>query len=234
MEIKKTPRADLENKKSIFCLLGLVVALGFLYIVFEWTEAGVKAFEVTQSTEDVAEEEEIMNTFQDNTPPPPPPPQEAPPPPPPASPGELETVSNDKEDVGDLGQMGDDADTDIKNLADKVEEEVIEDPQIYVRVEKKAAFPGGQAELNKYLSKAINYPEEASDNGIQGRVIVSFVVNTNGSIVDVEVLRGVHPALDKEAMRVVKAMPAWTPASNQGKKVRSKFTLPINFKLATR
>ena len=115
-----------------------------------------------------------------------------------------------------------------------MEEEEIEDPQIYVRVEKKAAFPGGQAELNKYLSKAINYPEEASDNGIQGRVIVSFVVNTNGSIVDVEVLRGVHPALDKEAMRVVKAMPAWTPASNQGKKVRSKFTLPINFKLATR
>lgn len=234
MEIKKTPRADLENKKSIFCLLGLVVALGFLYIVFEWTEAGVKAYEVTQATEDAAEEEEIMNTFQDNTPPPPPPPQEAPPPPPPASPGELETVSNDKEDVGDLGQMGDDAKVEIKDLTEKVVDDEIDDPQIYVRVEKKAAFPGGQAELNKYLSKAINYPEEASDNGIQGRVIVSFVVNTNGSIVDVEVLRGVHPALDKEAMRVVKAMPAWTPASNQGKKVRSKFTLPINFKLATR
>lgn len=234
MEIKKTPRADLENKKSIFCLLGLVVALGFLYIVFEWTEAGVKAYEVTQATEDAAEEEEIMNTFQDNTPPPPPPPQEAPPPPPPAPTENFETVNNDKENVGDIGQMGDDADTDIKNLADKVEEEEIEDPKIYVRVEKKAEFPGGQAELNKYLSKAINYPEDASDNGIQGRVIVSFVVNTNGSIVDVEVLRGVHPALDKEAMRVVKAMPAWTPASNQGKKVRSKFTLPINFKLATR
>lgn len=234
MEIKKTPRADLENKKSIFCLLGLVVALGFLYIVFEWTEAGVKAYEVTQSTEDAAEEEEIMNTFQDNTPPPPPPPQEAPPPPPDPTPNEnFEEVDNDKK-VDDIGPMGDDAKTEIQDLTKKVEEEEIEDPQIYVRVEKKAAFPGGQAELNKYLSKAINYPEEASDNGIQGRVIVSFVVNTNGSIVDVEVLRGVHPALDKEAMRVVKAMPAWTPASNQGKKVRSKFTLPINFKLATR
>lgn len=234
MEVKKTPRADLENKKSIFCLLGLVVALGFLYIVFEWTEAGVKAYEVTQSTEDAAEEEEIMNTFQDNTPPPPPPPQEAlPPPPDPQPTGPLQEVDNDK-DVGDLGNMDNEANVEIQNLANKVEEEEIEDPQIYVRVEKKAAFPGGQAELNKYLSKAINYPEEASDNGIQGRVIVSFVVNTNGSIVDVEVLRGVHPALDKEAMRVVKAMPAWTPASNQGKKVRSKFTLPINFKLATR
>lgn len=234
MEVKKTPRADLENKKSIFCLLGLVVALGFLYIVFEWTEAGVKAYEVTQSTEDAAEEEEIMNTFQDNTPPPPPPPQEAPPPPPDPQPtGPLQEVDNDK-DVGDLGNMDNEANVEIQNLANKVEEEEIEDPQIYVRVEKKAAFPGGQAELNKYLSKAINYPEEASDNGISGRVIVSFVVNTNGSIVDVEVLRGVHPALDKEAMRVVKAMPAWTPASNQGKKVRSKFTLPINFKLATR
>lgn len=234
MEVKKTPRADLENKKSIFCLLGLVVALGFLYIVFEWTEAGVKAYEVTQATEDAAEEEEIMNTFQDNTPPPPPPPQEAPPPPPDPQPtGPLQEVDNDK-DVGDLGNMDNEANVEIQNLANKVEEEEIEDPQIYVRVEKKAAFPGGQAELNKYLSKAINYPEEASDNGISGRVIVSFVVNTNGSIVDVEVLRGVHPALDKEAMRVVKAMPAWTPASNQGKKVRSKFTLPINFKLATR
>lgn len=234
MEVKKTPRADLENKKSIFCLLGLVVALGFLYIVFEWTEAGVKAYEVTQSTEDAAEEEEIMNTFQDNTPPPPPPPQEALPPPPAPTPnGDFEEV-DDTTNVGDLGQMGDDADTDIQDLTKKVEEEEIEDPKIYLRVEKKAEFPGGQAELNKYLSKAINYPEEASDNGISGRVIVSFVVNTNGSIVDVEVLRKVHPALDKEAMRVVKAMPAWTPASNQGKKVRSKFTLPINFKLATR
>lgn len=234
MEVKKTPRADLENKKSIFCLLGLVVALGFLYIVFEWTEAGVKAYEVTQSTEDAAEEEEIMNTFQDNTPPPPPPPQEALPPPPAPTPnGDFEEV-DDTTNVGDLGQMGDDADTDIQDLTKKVEEEEIEDPKIYLRVEKKAEFPGGQAELNKYLSKAINYPEEASDNGISGRVIVSFVVNTNGSIVDVEVLRKVHPALDKEAMRVVKAMPAWTPASNQGKKVRSKFTLPINFKLAKR
>lgn len=233
MEIKKTPRADLENKKSIFCLLGLVVALGFLYIVFEWTEAGVKAYEVTQATEDAAEEEEIMNTFQDNTPPPPPPPQEAPPPPPPTPTENFEEVDNSKE-VENLGNIDNEANVEIQNLANKVEEDEIEDPQIYVRVEKKAAFPGGQAELNKYLSKAINYPEDASDNGIQGRVIVSFVVNTNGSIVDVEVLRGVHPALDKEAMRVVKAMPAWTPASNQGKKVRSKFTLPINFKLATR
>ena len=169
MEIKKTPRADLENKKSIFCLLGLVVALGFLYIVFEWTEAGVKAYEVTQATEDAAEEEEIMNTFQDNTPPPPPPPQEAPPPPPPAPTENFETVDNDKKDVGDIGQMGDDAKVEIKDLTEKVVDDEIDDPQIYVRVEKKAAFPGGQAELNKYLSKAINYPEEASDNGIQGQ-----------------------------------------------------------------
>lgn len=232
MEIKKTPKADLENKKSIFCLLGLVVALGFLYIVFEWTELGVKAYEITQSSEEAAEEEEVLNTFQDNTPPPPPPPEQLPPPPPPAPTENFEEVSNDK-NVEDIKLPNEDAPTDIQKVIQS-EPEDIEDEVIHVRVEKRASFPGGPSEMNKYLSRAIRYPEDASDNGIQGRVIVSFVVNRDGSIVNVEVLRGVHPSLDAEAMRVVKAMPKWTPASQQGKTVRSKFTLPINFKLAKR
>ncbi|HRR62720.1 MAG TPA: energy transducer TonB, partial [Paludibacteraceae bacterium] len=81
------------------------------------------------------------------------------------------------------------------------------------------------------LSENIRYPVIAQENGIQGRVICQFVVNTDGSIVDIQVVRGVHPSLDEEAVRVIKSMPKWVPGKQRGKPVRVRFTLPINFKL---
>ena len=90
---------------------------------------------------------------------------------------------------------------------------------------------GGPAELNKYLSKNIQYPEIAADNGIQGRVIVGFVIEKDGKPSQVKVLRGVDPALDKEAVRVVQSMPAWKPGKQRGKPVRQRFTLPVQFRL---
>ena len=92
-------------------------------------------------------------------------------------------------------------------------------------------FPGGMAELMKYLQKNIKYPTISQENGVQGRVIVQFVVNRDGSIVDPVVLRSVDPYLDKEALRVVSTMPKWKPGEPRGKPVRVKFTLPVQFRL---
>lgn len=112
-------------------------------------------------------------------------------------------------------------------------QEVIETPkqdnQIFMIVEQMPQFPNG--DINAYLSSHIKYPVVAQENGIQGRVIVQFVVNQDGSIVDVTVVRGVDPSLDKEAVRVIEGMPKWIPGKQGGKPVRVKFTLPVNFKL---
>ena len=114
-----------------------------------------------------------------------------------------------------------------------VEEEEEEESaqQIFTVVEKQPEFPGGTAELFKYLNKAIKYPVIAQENGIQGRVVCSFVVNRDGSIVDIQVMRGVDPSLDKEAVRVISEMPKWKPGEQRGKPVRVRFILPVQFRL---
>ena len=104
------------------------------------------------------------------------------------------------------------------------------DNTVYAVVDKMPEFPGGQQALLRYLSENVKYPQVAADNGIQGRVICEFVVNADGSIVDVKVSRsGGDSSLDKEAVRVVKAMPKWNPG--KGKAVRVKYTLPVKFSL---
>lgn len=106
-----------------------------------------------------------------------------------------------------------------------------ETEEIFTVVEDPTEFPGGMEELQKYLGRSIKYPEIAQENGIQGRVIVQFVVERDGSTAHIEVVRGVDPALDKEAMRVVKEMPKWKPGKQRGKPVRTKYTLPVQFRL---
>lgn len=106
-----------------------------------------------------------------------------------------------------------------------------EDNQIFTAVEQQAEFPGGQAALMKWLSSNIRYPEAAQQNDIQGRVIVKFVVEKDGSIGAVSIVKGVDKDLDKEAQRVVKKMPRWQPGKNNGVAVRSYFTLPVTFRL---
>lgn len=112
--------------------------------------------------------------------------------------------------------------------APKVEEE---QPVSIAMVEQKPEFPGGEAAMYKWLSENIVYPSAASEEGVQGRVVVEFVVGKDGSITNVRVLRPRHPALDKEAVRVVKAMPKWIPGRNNGQPVKVTYTLPVTFKL---
>lgn len=103
--------------------------------------------------------------------------------------------------------------------------------QVFDVVEKMPEYPGGQAALFEYLSTNIKYPADAEKQKIEGRVLVTFVVNTDGSITDIEVVKKAFPSLDAEAVRVISGMPKWTPGEQKGQKVRVKYTVPLNFRL---
>ena len=106
-----------------------------------------------------------------------------------------------------------------------------EETKVFDVVEQMPSFPGGDAELMKFLSSHIKYPVVAEENGIQGRVIATFVVERDGSISDVKVVKSVDPSLDKEAIRVLKSMPKWIPGKQNGSAVRVKYTVPVTFRL---
>ena len=227
MEIKKSPKADLENKKMMAVLIGLVMALGIMYIAFEWSQNEITVYEEALQGPVEIDEEMVEVTFREETPPPPPPPQP-------------ETVLSDIIDIQDNEAEVETTDFNSEDDADaRVEiqapiappEEEEEEQVIHIRVEKMPEFPGGQEALNRYLVRNIKYPLLAQENGIQGRVVCQFVVNSDGSIVDIAVVRGVEESLDKEAIRVIKSMPKWTPGRQGGKSVRVKYTLPIRFQL---
>ena len=119
---------------------------------------------------------------------------------------------------------------DIADLK-QVVTQAAEPEKVFDMVEQMPTFPGGQQELMSYLGKNIKYPTIAQENGTQGRVIIQFVVERDGTITDVHVARGVDPYLDKEAVRVVQSMPKWIPGKQNGKAVRVKFTVPVMFRL---
>lgn len=228
MEIKKTPKADLENKKSTWLLVGYVIVLAFMFVAFEWTKRDVK-IDTSQAVTDVVFEEEIEIPITEQ------PEVVAPPPPEAPSIAETLTIVEDDADVEETtiasseetGQA-----VEIKYVPVAVEEEEPEEQTIFEIVEQMPEFPdGGMAGLMQYLSKNIKYPTIAQENGTQGRVTVQFVVNKDGSIVDAKVLRGVDPYLDKEALRVIGTMPKWKPGMQRGKPVRVKYTVPVMFRL---
>ena len=108
---------------------------------------------------------------------------------------------------------------------------VVEETKLFTVVEQMPMYPGGDAALMGYLRDNIKYPTVAAENGVQGRVVVGFVVERDGSITDVNILRGVDPSLDREAMRVVKSMPRWNPGKQNGSAVRVKYQVPVSFRL---
>lgn len=230
MEVKKSPKADLEGGIGMSILMGMIVGLAVLFVGFEWGTKDVQVVSADEGVADIIAEEEIEITRPENTPPPPPPP------PAPAVTEVLNVVEDDVElEQQEIISSEDDASAAQQEtfVAPVVEEEEEEESaqQIFTVVEKQPEFPGGTAELFKYLSKAIKYPVIAQENGIQGRVVCSFVVNRDGSIVDIQVMRGVDPSLDKEAIRVISEMPKWKPGEQRGKPVRVRFILPVQFRL---
>ena len=149
---------------------------------------------------------------------------------------DMEEQKEDNTARGVVNQEGSDDADKFKAVQEQVvvkepEPEKPKEEEIFVAVEQMAEFPGGQAALMKWLSQNIRYPEAAQQNDIQGRVIVKFVVEKDGSIGQVTVVKGVDKDLDREAIRVVKKMPKWQPGKNNGVAVRSYFNLPVTFKL---
>ena len=219
MTTKKSENANLDSRKNIFMLMGLVMALSLVYISFEWSKDKVIYDNLTQGGASIPDEDLIPITLTSVPPPPPPPPL-------PKIIEEFKIVEKPVENlVLDMPKFNDKIE--IPSFR-KPEEpvEVIDEPQIWV--EQMPEFNGN---INKYLSEAINYPVLAIEIGLQGKVVCEFVVNKDGTIVDVKVLRGIDRSLDNEAVRVIKSMPAWKPGRMNGKAVRVKFTLPVNFRL---
>ncbi|MBR1595968.1 MAG: TonB family protein [Phocaeicola sp.] len=227
MEVKKSPKADLEGKRSTWLLIGYVFILAVTFIAFEWSERDKKVATDTGIAQVDFEEEIIPITEQEE-------PKQAPPPPEAPKVEEvLKIVENDANVQESTIQATDDTKQaiEVKYTPVEVVEEEPEEEQIFQVVEEQPEFPGGQIELMKFLQKNIKYPTISQENGVQGRVIVQFVVNRDGSIVDTQVMRGVDPYLDKEALRVVSTMPKWKPGKQRGKPVRTRFTLPVQFRL---
>jgi len=226
MEVKKSPKADLENKRGLFLEIGLALTLLFVFAAFEWRVDSSEATGLEDQQEMEAEEEMIPVTRQGPVKPPPPPP------PAPKVADVLEIVDNDEEIEDELEIEDSDADMDEEVEIQVVEEEEEEDEaQVFVIVEDMPEFPGGQLELQKWIAKSIKYPVIAQENGITGRVFVTFVVNKVGGVEQVRVVRGVDPSLDKEAIRVINKMPKWKPGKQRGKAVKVSYTVPINFQL---
>ena len=225
MQVKKSENASLEKDKLVYVLMGLVFTLSLVFVALEWTEKEVTKYEVTDTEFLFEDELDIQQTSQE-TPPPPPPPavQEV----------EVLNVVEDNVETESIEVNTEDDKAEEVVIAAPVEAPVEEEEEevVFVVVESMPEFPGGQQALFKYLSEHIKYPVIAQENGIQGRVICQFVVNKDGSIVDVEVVRsGGDPSLDKEAIRVIKSMPKWKPGKQRGKPVRVKYTVPVSFKL---
>lgn len=226
MEVKKTPKADLESKKTVFLQIGLVVVLSLVLVAFEWTSTDVNV-DFSLQEEDIEVEEEIIPiTRQEEVKPPPPPP-------PPAVADILNIVEDDVELDEELEimdtEMSQDDIVDFSNMV--FEEETRDEGEIFMIVEEMPEFPGGTEALQKYLAQSVRYPVIAQENGIQGRVYIQFVINQNGEVTNADILRGVDPSLDREALRVVEAMPKWKPGKQRNRPVRVSYTVPINFVL---
>lgn len=223
MEKKKSPKADLENKKLTFILIGLIVSLALTWAVFE-----IKSYDKIEladigRTVEVVEEEMVEITKQEQKPQPVEVPKQT---------TQIQVVEDDVEveDV-EINAEVDQNEVIEEYIAPEVEEEEVVEAEIFTIVEEMPEFPGGMAKLADYLAKNIKYPQMARESGIQGRVFVNFVIEPDGHVSNVNVMRSLGGGCDEEAIRVVKSMPKWKPGKQRGKPVRVSYILPVNFKL---
>ena len=227
MEIKKSPKADLESKKLTFTLIGLVLTLFVVWRVFEYKSYDKKTIDGLQTTVEVIEEEmvEITKQEQPKVQPPQPKPQVT----------QIQVVEDDVE-VEDEIDINAEVDQDevieeYEFTPPEIEEEEIVEAEVFKVVEEMPEFPGGPAKMMEYIQKNLEYPIMARESDIQGRVFVTFVVEPDGSISNTAVLRGIGGGCDEAALTVVQNMPKWKPGKQRGSAVRVSYTVPIIFKL---
>ena len=230
LEVKKSAKANMEQNRFLWLLMGCVIVFSVTFAVIEWTTfepKEKKEKKVQQQALDIPIDILVPFTI---------PEKKVVPPPPEAKKivdiieiveDEAEIEESELVSIEEMGEV-----VEISDNANIVVEEVIEEEQVFQVVEQQPEFPGGMKALMKYLQENINYPRISRDNNSQGRAFIRFVVNSDGSIQGVEVLKSSGDIyLDKEAVRVVEGMPNWSPGKQAGKPVRVFFTLPVVFRL---
>jgi len=223
MEQKKSDKADLEPKRTVFLEIGFIIALTLVFFAFEYKSYDKVEYTNIERAVDDTQEEIIPITEQKVKPPPPKPPPQV-------------TIINVVEDdvvVEDDIEIDIEFDEDVamEEFQFVEDEEEIEEQHIFLVVENMPEFPGGEAAMYKFIGKNIEYPRMAKESGISGRVFVTFVVERNGRVTDVQILRGIGGGCDEEAVRVIKMMPKWSPGKQRGKPVRVQYRMPIKFTL---
>lgn len=224
----KTSQADLESKKGLYFEIGMVLSLIMVFFLFQ-IKTPTRTRNISSNfTEMKLIEEEMLNTEQPSTPPPPElKPQQF---------SMLKIVENENENVSDIQIQ---AEIDQKTIIPEyihVERKIEEEPeiiekQIFTIVEQQPEYPGGERERIRYFNENLKYPPTARELGIMGTVYISFVIEPDGSISNVKLLRGIGSGCDEEAMRVVSGMPNWIPGKQRNRAVRVQFTLPVRFAL---
>ena len=229
MEIKKTERASMDNKRFLFTEIGMIIALLIVWGAFSYTsrEKKVATLEADQT---VVEVEDMVPITEET----PPPPEAAP---------KIPILSDQIDIVDDNIKVDDSMFQNIEDsnegfeimdyIESAPEEETIEEEAIpFQLVEEKPSFKGGDAnEFSKWVNSRLVYPEIAKENGVQGRVTLQFTVNADGTVSNVKVLRGVDSSLDKEAVRVVSSSPKWKPGKQRDRAVKVTYTFPVIFQL---
>ena len=229
MEIKKTEKASMENKRFLFTEIGMVIALLIVWGAFSYTsrEKKVATLEADQT---VVEVEDMVPITEET----PPPPEAAP---------KIPILSDQIDIVDDNIKVDDSMFQNIEDsnegfeimdyIESAPEEETIEEEAIPFQLgEEKPSFNGGDAnEFSKWVNSRLVYPEIAKENGVQGRVTLQFTVNADGTVSNVKVLRGVDSSLDKEAVRVVSSSPKWKPGKQRDRAVKVTYTFPVIFQL---
>lgn len=231
IEVKKSAKANLEQDKTLWVLIGFVMVFAVLFVAFEWTTFEDKeARIVATAPPPPIEEPEVLKEIQIQVK------NVLPPPPAAQKPTEVIEIIKDEVDVQETEIISsEDVVMDVVDVSENqivVVDEVVEEEEIFTVVEQPAEFPGGMKAMYEWLSENINYPRISRDNNSSGRSIMRFVVNADGSIQNIQVVKSSGDMyLDKEAERVIGAMPKWNPGKQAGRAVRCWFTLPVRFSL---
>ncbi len=235
--MRKTDHADLEHKKSIFFEIGVIVSLGLVLFLMEVNFKSRTVGELVVDENIQIEQEIIPITRQQ---------QDLPPPPPPVKIHASDIINIVDDDVildEELEildtETDEDQEVEVIEMPDIMPEEEASDEPIFIVVEEMPIFrpdickteEQGRLELLRYISTSIRYPIVAAENGIEGKVFVEFVVSPQGKVTNTRIIRGVHPALDEEAIRVVDNLPDFSPGLQRGKPVRVQYSVPIRFVL---
>ncbi|HCS19356.1 MAG TPA: energy transducer TonB [Bacteroidetes bacterium] len=222
MELRKYPEADIRKKTDIYFMIGLAIALGATLGAFSYSSRDkVNNIDLVSTGSDDVEEMAPITRQQQPPPPPPPPPQT------------IDVVADDAQ-TEDPTTKNDEVKQD--DIVKPIEEQIVtpedtKEPEVFVVVEDMPEFPGGANEMTRFILENLDYPPLAQENGIQGKVMVEFIVDEHGNIKNAKVVKGIGWGCDEAALKVVNKMPKWSPGKQRNKPVRVRFVLPIKFQL---